>query len=611
MSEPVKAKVARAFECFSQAWHAADSYASQTIEESRAADLKESYLRFLARRDPSDKAEIESIRACLAKENEAEKCLGQPHPLDENSLFHCSQLNEFSEQSRLGKSDSYHFASGIDDLLYLRPKNAQSLAPSPFIRELAEFHYLHLKDWQIGVNDYLRSLPRMALGLKAYDGKKVKPIDLASPKCTDSVEIERENLEIAGLAYRIPVDFVRGERAIRWFYLDALRAQFEVLKALLSPQDLEKILRPGSEAPNFKIVIGEWNTSNPKLYETCEIKIDPESSGEYHVALNRLDLTNGPWRLEDRLRSKSGAALEAIAGHASEGLGGTFYHEFGHAIYHHLLGKRERDVLRALYDRSVDAYRKEPRADHLPQGELKRHGTPYSMKNSGEFFAEMVTEYVDQKVTGRAPGTPGAKARYELMEALFAPQGIQLGALSAAAIEKAYERHGASISLDRTAFSLPLRANFNYLSVPVGERALQMPSIGFGLGLGFTHYLAPHGLFFGASGTFDYALPSYANVPESDGKNTVKTQGFDSGVLGAVGYAFPAIELSFEPGIGWRRLEVGEETRDRLWFGADANVLFQNYGLGFGVRGRGTTDGGHDLGLTVRLDVPKMVLFLE
>jgi hypothetical protein len=614
----IRQKIGRGIECLSVQHPSREKRPDWPEEPGSIRNLQKSYLDFLSREHPAEKATLDAAKACLAGEKPhaclnklihgensrvADHLLGG---LSEDARYQCLRFNTSAKNTN-GDSHEFILQSQVElsGILEGRYSKTMPVEEKELFVELAEFYYRSLPSWLPGTLSHLRATPSAEKQLKAYEPLPTAT-QLSNPElCANGSDYRRFDLSIRGLSRSLPF-FAPKSDSIPWFYYrDLLTAQFETLKSRIIPADFEKLLSP-EEGPSLSFLIGtEWKKRR-EFYAQCGIEgsDDSQKSGQYFDKPHRIALLNAPWwASKDRLAG--GVPETAIVTNSAD----TLYHEIGHAIDRVFLDEKARQVIQALFRWMAEEYPVNPQI--VPQPKHWINGRPYAMKNSGELFAQMTAEFFSTKASGIEPKDSALRARMRLMEQFFSPEGIRAEVWTAENIEASFRAERIDLTLTKSGFSLPFRVGLHRYSLPFenGTVTNWSPSVG----IGFGYYTGkPLGFRYGGGIQADLSLLDQAKYTPTDGP-TVPTQMRvgDAGAYANLSYVSPWVELGLEPGIGLRHFWMADDSENQLWLGGSALFGLTKYGASLGFDARFTPEGSSSLGGQFRFDVLRAIQAVE
>jgi hypothetical protein len=590
------------------------------------------YLRFLAEHHLEGPNEVGKVSRCFEKEIDLETCLERTVGLRKSRMDYgilpiakiiCRNYAEAAAKTYKTNGHSYHFAEAIR-LDNVKSYNYYKLTPLEIdvLDEIASFYYSQFPSWVKDVQSYLQKRREFADRLRLYP-TRMETRSLVPVACSNYTEWVRNELEIDGLPYTIPVFHPQKDGIPWWLYQDILRVQFEVLKSFLSPIDLQRILSPGKGVSDLGLYISGPNArKNKEFYRACGIDLKT-SSGHYDPNSNLVSIHRGDWYLLENGYVER-VPLFVIGAQDQEGLSREFYHEMGHVIYHLLLDDRARIEIAALYylTRSESAHDPKnsafvPLAHHDPDGK------PYSLQDPSEFFAEWISEYFETQVTGIESNSLAFRARKQILHEFFAPKGINPRAFDRDPMQAAFRATG--ISMVRNRLSPMVIGGFQSLTVPFeGERQKFLGPV-LGVKLGYLYQQTPTGWILGAGGGFSHY---YTELNFDNNRNGVQDQYLlrtsDVDIWAFVARGFSVFDLVLLPEIGFRtaRLEhfqvdaqnaimlISRNSANSFWLGGQIGYIDRRVPVGIWTGARFLLEGGFSVGINVSLDLVQIYLRL-
>ncbi len=404
-------------------------------------------------------AEIHTAVDCFVRESDAGRCLGQvtggwgasgaeTRPSEALSSY-SRQLGLLGERALAERWDLNRFAGemSLSIMVTADYQGSLSVEERTAFNVLASFYARMLPDRRVeALQAQLRERADWARRLDAYERRAqtvfpVAPESSLRVPCQDEVNWETHTLPVRGISYSIPVFSPRG-RTIPWaFYESALLSEFEIVKLLLTPQDLERLLRPEGSRPPLRIFIGGGFEGSNGIFNQCGLRTD-DRSGEFSLEGNHM-MSNESFRMMswEWLGRNPRTAM-------SSQIFSVLHHEIGHAIYHNLLSEGDRQAVRRFFDAIRPLA--EGDADNIPNSHIADSREPdgnrrYAMTNEAEFFAEMVDEYLYFQLNGIGPGPRPLEARRAMMGRFFGEDGLHPDAFSQDFVEEAFRETGARL----------------------------------------------------------------------------------------------------------------------------------------------------------------------
>lgn len=445
------------------------------------------YIRHLTESNPHEAQEIESLVTCLRNQVNPAACFSSNYThygLSASSVFYCDEIlslrTQWNRSSPYPGEDYAQRASALilGDSLYRR--NTSSLERQA-IADIVNETSPTLSFPQVA--ERLRENPEWAARLSRYSDEL--PSD--SPQTTFAnsryPRHRSDLLRVRGFAHAIPV--IRPpDSNMPWRFIENdLLVVFEMMKVLLTPTDLHRALRLDGmasipciyrhgtcDAPsldNFFLIHGDPQASdfaalhqNPLTIQLPNAFISSSYSGANDFG-RFIHIAGG---LEMGLRNHFGnipletyperAFLEANFSSVTNSITRIILlHEISHSIHIHLApGRHIPAGIEVLYDWTVHKYA-EHREDksiipfhtvwssvHHEDAGFNR--TEYALRNSTEFLAQFISEYIYYTFTESRPNTPADRARRNIMTHFFSSQGLNWNALSRNAILAAFEAEG-------------------------------------------------------------------------------------------------------------------------------------------------------------------------
>jgi len=583
-------------------------------------ELHADYLEFYPRAHPEHQEQFKAVQSC-ASEQDVKQCVGErlkvdladPQLLSEDARGYCGSIALFFANTLANQQDSYSFTSNSGLTFFNSDSYAPKFSSQQYfaMEDVVRFYYQRLNPWLPSLGKHLRGIAGLKEKYASYDAAKPAAAFLVPAACSNAGDWERFDLTLEGVGFKVPVFFPKREQQRWWWYQDLLKAHFEVLKGFLTPAELEKILHPGDRA-DFGLYIG-GDGKLAEAHRRCG-EDDENAGGEYKDASNMAFILKGNWRMmEDR---KIG---DAQISPVTNSVAFALFHEFAHALEHHLLDTQARlgiDALQHWTKRAIGSDKSKfylaPQPKHLGIGD-----SPYSLRNGNEFFANWVAEYFIQKIQGQIPSDPALRARIRILDDLFAPSGLNLQALSVDNIEKRYQEEKIEAHLATDGISLNLKFGPSLLGSKYQDESLQGWGFQFGAGLGYLYQRQSQGIVWGAGASYDYSSGWDYETVGSGVQNQYHLQTHDAGAYGLLGYNFGVVDLFLQPVLGYRRSSIKLQQvndlletrntldsieRDSFFGGAELGFMHHKTGLGLRLGGRYAGEGGFNAGLWLSLD---------
>ncbi len=526
--------------------------------------------------------------------------------LSEDGRYVCKEVNKAFKKTSAAGGDSYDFQQDIQYLFRYGNNNGSkdsprlSAAEMAAIYDVARFHSSRLRSWTESVSQYVAGAQSLKKSYALYSQAPAVTTVPTPLSCINATDFRRKDLPITGLEKSVAVYYPKQSRLPEWLYEAILQAHFEVIKGVVRPEDMNRLLAPGNGRRDLSLLIASRQKDQKPVLEKCDVyPASEQTKGKYLDEAHRIALLNSPWELTDSERTPNGAPLWPIAGDTA----GTFYHELGHAIDSVFLTTEARNHLEALFRRVSAEAASQPEA--VPQPHHLVEGKPYSLKNSYEFFAQLVEEYVESKATGRKPIGAHAAARFRLMSDFFSPKGINPSAFSKENLEHIYREAGLDLTLRQNRWRIPARLGFHFTNLTLGNAKFESADFMLGTGLEFSSSGDPSGLIFGGGIQFDFNPAGQALAREAEGPvRSATLRALDLGAYGLLGYSFPSLAIQIQTGLGYRHLQADQESLHLFWLGTDLGFEWKDPNIGIGIRGRYLPGGGSTLGLFLQTRLP-------
>jgi len=400
-----------------------------------------------------------------------ERCFRQV--LQSNALPNISQLLPHTDQGRLScgnfapvADDSYAF---LDTQSSLR-NTYDHAVPSRRLQDLDSydqgilqgvFNFYYgllspLEREELLLNN-LRNVPEDLVDRRAayHLPSEESPQVLHSPLGQGARLFRTEYLVVPHFRYQIPVVFpISQERHWPTFQRN-LRFIFELFKLFITPQNLERILRPGNGSPDFAILLGPRAPVSPEFIADLHIEDEVGFLNDSDIAGYATSSRN---YIMFRQNEIGGSLIYVRAGQAvlEEKLSNIFFHEFAHHIDYSSFTLHEHENLSILlsYCRAIS---------QVNPGNTFCSPRLYSLRSIRELFADFAMEWMVYQ-TERFLGIPHPvlnplaarhrEARLDLMGQFFSQDGMRRQVFESENIEATYRRHGIEVNLDEVAASM-------------------------------------------------------------------------------------------------------------------------------------------------------------
>jgi hypothetical protein len=487
-----------------------------------------------------------------------------------------------------------------------------SIAEFDGFYEFAEFYYQRISSsWPEYIAQTLTQSEPWQSRTQIYSERQTTVQSLNPPQCTNDDDWTRTSVTIDGIQYQVPVFTPRFSHVPAWYYTEHIRAGFEILKAFMRPEDVERLLRPADGTPDMAFYVGDGDDpvyGNARAtFEACELRTE-DRGGEYsslrnHITITESGTVNGGGFIPDR--------EDPLPFWASIHMGGpylTFFHEIGHAIYYRLLGTTEHQQVRRMYRfaRERVEHSRQENVRYIPLYFLLGGGgdqyRDYGMTNEREYFSDWFFEYVLLRILGHEPSEGPMLARYQIMEEFLSSSGINLDAFSIENMEEAFRNAGTEVDLAprQSGFSLTLpHMGVQSFSGDVNGTSGDGLSILIGLQLGYFSRNMPTGFVGGLGGLVDFS-PGIGGELQEDYM-------IDFGAYGRLGYNTGPIDLFIEPALGGRYMTLDGSSAMTFWLGGQVGLSFVNGGLSLFAMTRISPDNWQSFGCGIALDLPTIV----
>lgn len=586
-------------------------------------ERKNEYVVWLKKRYPQYDSEIQRRRACYVEKKELRPCLTQPLPpySSQKEIKSLYGIDIFSPPSFL--DDIERPSAGrppITAFMILRMMRedlsqfAGLLSRQAHgIEELSQFFYERTHpSWPERVREGLKLRPAWAEKISRY-GTVPNPMTLSAPICSNAAEWRRVEVPIEGLAFRIPLHIPKGGVIPTWYYMEDLRAGFELLKAHFAPSEIEKVLHPGGPIPDMGFYFsGLFEREEAKARESfrgCGMGTD-DRGGEYSPSRNHITVTfvgtSSAVAYATELNPQN--ALEDISPSiVADYFYEAFVHEFGHAVYYRLLDDETRSRIGRFYQWSKEQYDKDPKKNYsyIPNSQKLDPRDPaghrvYGKTNEWEFFAEWLVEYFRSELFSD-PGEGVVAARNEIMGQVFAGAAMNTEAFSVGNLEKTLAGKGVKASLSGSnGFVIPLSVGFGSLSLYPKDAAISGPSLSVGLRPGYQWASIPSGFLGGVGGLLEYSRGLQGDIG--------KYNAFDLGIWGKIGADAGGFGIYLQPEVGLR-IHGLQDYSASPWLGGQVGFEGLAGGVSFYFQAKTQPGAWHSLGGGMMLDIPSMVRF--
>lgn len=448
------------------------------------------YIHRLTERNPQDAQEIESLVTCLQYQANPTACVSSTYSrygLSASSVFYCDHI--LSLRDRWNRSNPYpgeDYAQRASAVILGDPnyRRNTSSVDRQAIADIVNETSPPLSFSQLA--ERLRENPEWAARLSRYSNELASDSPQTLFSGPHYPRNRRDFLRVRGFSHAIPV--IRPpDSNMPWRFIENdLLIVFEMLKALITPTELHRALRLDGMA-SIPCIYRHNTCESPTLDNFFLIHGDPQASDVN--AMNQLPTTI---QIASAFISSSYSGFNDfgrfihIAGGIEAGLRNHFndiplerhpehafieanfssvtnsitriilLHEISHSIHLHLApGRHIPDGVQALYawtsrkyaehpeDRSIIPFHTVWSSVHHQDPHFNR--SEYALRNSTEFLAQFISEYIYYTFTENQPNTPADRARRHIMGNFFSAAGLNWNALSRNAITTAYAAEGITI----------------------------------------------------------------------------------------------------------------------------------------------------------------------
>lgn len=451
-----------------------------------------------------------------------------------------------------------------------------------------------------------------------------------------SINWDRHELVVPDLPYSIPVFLPKGKCYAWPIFEQHLLSAFEILKVILTPDDIKKILNPGNLKSDFSIKIsGTFDTSF--------------LGGEYTAPMNRVVVSGKGIRIDFRYPDDDvfqATPFELIQAFNGNQFISTFFHEFGHAIYYCLLsGKNKTDLdsffgwsFSQIIDNPFQRYNAQRLSHSLNWNGLQRiikkqqndgdyrDYLPakgfYSLSAETEFFPEFFNEYVYWMIGNVGEEGPRIRGdmhrvRTQIMDDMFDEDGIDSEALSRKSVEEKLVEAGEDTEHDfrwryRTIPNLTFPLVVGHEKFMMSTDSVSLSTSGPFLGTRIGHstgerYMKPTVSY---GGEFDWFS---APVEINNAGLTERVHVFDMGVWFQANIPMGPVAFFMASATGVRIVNFDNSNYSSLWIGMHlgAGILGGSTSLTFQPKFTIQDKGGESSAVGVHCDIPALTRYLS
>lgn len=572
-------------------------------ENRRQAYGNESALRY-----PNERNTIDAIYQCQSEGRDVIECVDSFDgdnqaiaPVPDTVLQYCRRYAErLGERAISDQTSVIDFYDILRNDLYATDRDSNLIelghAERVSMNRMAEFYARRLPATYLNdLREHLRSSP----------DRSISPQRLRPFTCSNADQWRRHDVRIDGLSYMVPVFMTRDDATPRWYYDHLIKIGFEVLKAFMTPTDLDRLLHPQNGSHDLSIYIGGPNeTRSGPLFEACGVSLDmangERAGGRYTPNRHQISIFSA---MEFPFGYQLNSPGDILAGNML----GTFVHEMAHAIDFAFLDSDSRSAIRQYVRAVVDAVGDDSsRYSYIPRYyEVQGDGSGWSWRDYGtrnhmEWFAEMVTEYVINEVRGMTIAGESYDARRSIMHDFFASSGINLQAFTTDRVLAAHRAAGADIDFDLSGLSLTIpQMGYQTFSGNVGDRSVSGGGMMIGVHGGYLYHGMPRGFVGGGGALLDFTLGMVGDL--NDGLL------LDAGLWGRLGGNTGPVDLYVEPQLGLRHANIEDADETTFWLGGQAGLGFFQGSFNLFGMARFSPDNWQSYGGGIALDIGAII----